>query len=184
MDIRKQKRKFTFTTFVKSLADLLRNIRSILNTLTSKRISSELLEKINLTVTTVNGCIYCRSVHTRILLKQGISMKDLNNLLGLRFKEMKAHDLKALLFAKLYAENNGNVKNRDYLELKREYGSQKAIDIVNSIKLITLANLAGNTFDSFDKRLTNNFRLQGSFIFELLFYWIGFPFYKIASLLN
>ncbi len=167
------KRTFNFRSFMKTMQSILRNRKKFMDTMKSKRISNEFSERIMLAVTAVNGCRYCEWGHTKMAIESGCTDEEIKFILDLDFKGLKKDEFTALAFAQHFAESKENPSKRALNNLVREYGTQKADDIINYCIMITVGNLLGNTIDAFESRINGIKVVDGSFLFEFLVYLIG-----------
>ena len=119
----------------------------------SKRISKAFAERIMLTVTAVNGCHYCSYHHAKMALKCGVSSEEVDLLLRGEVGHVTPDEVPALLFAQHYAESGGNPDPSMLQKLVMTYGPDKSDDILAYIRMISLGNLSGNTFDALLSRL-------------------------------
>jgi AhpD family alkylhydroperoxidase len=147
------KRLFTLATFTASVRDLFAHLDDLRGAVRQRRVSRAFAEKIMLTVTRVNGCRYCSYAHARMALKSGIDDVELRQLLGGEFRDVPAHEVTALTFAQHYAEQCDRFEPDAWQRLVEVYGAEGARDIPAYIRLITFANLIGNTFDAVLSRL-------------------------------
>jgi AhpD family alkylhydroperoxidase len=147
------KRIFTLSSFAASARDLFAHLGELHSAFTQHRISHAFSEKIMLAVTQVNGCCYCSYAHTRMALQAGISETELHDLLMGEFSHIPAHELNAVLFAQHYAEQADHYEAAAWQRLLDAYGAEVASDILTHIRVITFANLYGNTFDALLERL-------------------------------
>lgn len=147
------KRSFTLSSFAASARDLFAHLDDLDTALTQHRLSHAFSEKIMMAVTHVNGCRYCSYAHTRLALQAGVSETELSDLLAGEFSHIPEHELIAVLFAQHYVEQTDRYDADAWQKLVETYGSDAAGDIVTHIRLITFANLYGNTFDALLERL-------------------------------
>jgi AhpD family alkylhydroperoxidase len=147
------KRIFTFSTFATSARDLFAHLGELHSAFTQHRLSPAFSEKIMLAVTQVNGCRYCSYAHTHMALQAGVSETELHDLLMGEFSHIPAHELIAVLFAQHYAEQADRYDAAAWQRLQDTYGVEVASDILAHIRVITFANLYGNTFDALLERL-------------------------------
>jgi AhpD family alkylhydroperoxidase len=111
-------------------------------------ISVAFQERLMLVVTEVNGCRYCSYHHAKQALKAGISPEELDQLLSGHFSEdCPADELKALLYAQHWAEQNAQPEPQLAAQLAKEYGQDKAAAINLLLRMIRVGNLLGNTGD-------------------------------------
>ena len=168
-----KKRTFTFRSFMKNMQIFIANQKKITDTMKSKRISSDFSERIMLAVTAVNGCRYCEWGHTKMAIESGCTDEEIKNILDLDFQGLKKDEITALAFAQHFAESKENPSKKALNNLVKVYGTQKAEDIINYCRMITMGNLLGNTVDAFDSRMKGIQVIDGSFLFEFLVYMIG-----------
>ena len=147
------KRLFTLSTFAASARDLFAHLAELHSALTQHRVSHAFSEKIMLAVTQVNGCRYCSYAHTRMALQAGVSAVELRDLLTGDLSHIPERELVAVLFAQHYAEQADRYDAVAWQRLQDTYGSEAASDILTHIRVITFANLYGNTFDALLERL-------------------------------
>lgn len=111
-------------------------------------ISAAFRERLMLVVTEVNGCRYCSYHHAKQALKAGISPEELDQLLSGQFPEgCPADELKALLYAQHWAEQNAQPEPQLAVQLVEEYGQEKAAAINLLLRMIRVGNLLGNMWD-------------------------------------
>ncbi|NTU63364.1 MAG: carboxymuconolactone decarboxylase family protein [Chloroflexi bacterium] len=159
------KRIFTLSTFAASARDLFAHLDDLHRTFTQWRISRPFAEKIMMAVTQVNGCRYCSYAHTRMALQAGVSEIELHNLLSGELNHLPEHEIIAVLFAQHYAEQADRDDAAAWQRLQDAYGADVAGDILTHIRVITFANLYGNTFDALLERF--RFRpVSGSHFFD------------------
>jgi AhpD family alkylhydroperoxidase len=144
---------FTLPTFAASARALFAQADELHATLTRPRLPRALSEKIRLAVTQVNGCRYCSYAHARLALQAGVSETELGDLLAGEFGHIPPHEQTALLFAQHYAEQGDRHDAGAWQTLEDTYGADGARDVLVHIRLITFANLYGNTFDALLERL-------------------------------
>lgn len=147
------KRIFTLATFAASARDLFAHLDGLQAAFTQRRISRPFAEKIMMTVTQVNGCRYCSYAHTRMALQAGVSESELHDLLTGEFSHLPTDELIAVLFAQHYAEQADRYDAAAWQRLQDAYGADAANDILTHIRVITFANLYGNTFDALLERV-------------------------------
>jgi AhpD family alkylhydroperoxidase len=139
---------------------LLRDLRGILNQPPGwgakdgdGGIGRAFAEKIMLAVTAVNGCRYCSYAHSRSALANGIGEEEIDRLLSGEVGHVSPEEAPALLFAQHYAESGGQPDPEMVRRLEETYGEDKSQQILAYIRMITLGNLTGNTFDAALSRL-------------------------------
>ena len=147
------KRIFTLSTFAAKTRELFAHLDDLHAAVTQLRIARPFAEKIMLAVTQVNGCRYCSYAHAHMALQAGISGTELSDLLRGEFSHVPESELIALIFAQHYAEQADRYAAAAWQRLQDTYGDAAATTILTHIRLITFANLYGNTFDALLERL-------------------------------
>jgi AhpD family alkylhydroperoxidase len=161
------KRIYTLRTFVSGIKDVLGHMDEVRTAIRGGRVSRAFAEKIMLTVTRVNGCRYCSFAHTHAALAAGVSHNELQKLMEGEFSTFPDDEVVALTFAQHYAESNFQPDPQAWQRLVDYYGSQTARDILAYLRLITFANLFGNTFDALLSRCAGKPAADSSLINEL-----------------
>ena len=119
----------------------------------SEHLDHPLAEKIMLAVTSVNGSRSSTYAHARYAMRQGLSQSEVEALLRGDVKQVTPQEAPALFFAQDYAERRDQPDADAIRRLVDTYGPQGARDIVTYVRLVTLANLVGNTFDALISRV-------------------------------
>jgi AhpD family alkylhydroperoxidase len=144
-------------------------------------------EKLMLTVTAVNECRYCSYAHTRLALRSGVTPEEVELLLGGEIGTASPFEAPALFFAQHYAATDGRPDPDLVQGLTATYGAGAAAQILAQIRMISLANLAGNTFDALLGRLrgrpSEGSRLIGE-VASLALLALAFPVLGIAFLIR
>jgi AhpD family alkylhydroperoxidase len=171
-----KKRIFTPVTFLESLAGLLAGLPGSLASRMRKGISHAFAEKLRLATTSVNGCVYCSFVHSRVAMRAGITKEEIDLLLkGEIGGEIDSFEAPGLLFAQHYAESSGKPDKSMTGRLMEIYGDKLAKDIMTFVREIQFANLSGNTFDAFLSRLGGDPAAGSSPVFEAFFFIVSLP---------
>jgi AhpD family alkylhydroperoxidase len=116
-------------------------------------LSRSLVGRIMLAVTGVHGCRHCSYAHTKYALRQGVGGDEAARLLTGEFDDVPMNEVPAILFAQHYAESGGNPDEAAIRRLVEHYGSATARDLLTLVRLVTMTNLIGNTFDALMSRL-------------------------------
>jgi len=143
-------RKRTFGSFGQFLGEtfgLLKSWRQIRKAMRSGAISPSFRERLMLAVTAVNDCRFCSYAHSKEALKHGISQLELEQILSGEFKKCPRREIPAILYAQLWAENDGKPPAEALDELKRHYSPQEIEHIHLYLRMIRLGNLTGNSWD-------------------------------------
>jgi AhpD family alkylhydroperoxidase len=118
-------------------------------------VSPAMRERLMLTVTQVNGCVYCSRFHARLALRAGVTQDELTALLaGSLPPESPTDEAVAVAYAQHWAESDGQPDSHAQQRLTAVYGQEKADAIHSLLRLIRAGNLAGNTWDYLLYRLS------------------------------
>jgi len=147
------RRIYNTTAFKAAIADTMDHIDDFKAAHRGARVSKAFSERIMLAVTQVNGCRWCHYGHAKAALAAGVSEEDIQRLVAGEFDELPQEEVVALLFAQHYAESEGNPDPEAWQRVVDTYGPDTARDIMAHIRMITVGNLLGNTFDTFLSRL-------------------------------
>ena len=142
------KRFYTPRSFFRDLREMLARRSEIRETARSGRVSRAFAEKIMMAVTAVNQCRYCARYHTHLALKEGVSQDEIARILSRELGEFPAEEAVALAFAQHWAETGGHPDPEAERRFRESYGPQVSADIMNWIRMITMGNLAGNSWDA------------------------------------
>jgi AhpD family alkylhydroperoxidase len=148
-----QKRTYTLARLGQDAAWLLGAPDSLRAAMHGGRVDKPFAEKIMLAVTQVNGCRWCHYAHVRLALKEGVSPQELHSLMALSLGDFPQEEAVALAFAQHYAESADQPDPAAWARVVETYGAATAGDILTLIRMITMGNLLGNTFDAFLSRL-------------------------------
>ena len=143
-----KKRFYTPRSFFRDLREMLARRSEIRDTARSGRVSQAFAEKIMMAVTAVNGCRYCAYFHTRQALAEGVHQDEIARILALELDEFPPEEAVALAFAQHWAETGGQPDPEAERRFRETYGPQISDDIMNWIRMITMGNLMGNSWDA------------------------------------
>jgi AhpD family alkylhydroperoxidase len=173
------KRFYTLGKFGRDFSSFIRHIPDLIDSVGSRRISHKFAEEIMMVVTQVNGCRYCSYVHSKSALMSGVSVQELLKLLALQTDDFPKEEAVALTFAQHYVESGCKPDPEVEKRFMDYYGLHASQDIMNYIRVIAMANLAGNTVDAFLSRLkgrpAKNSNPISEFILFLLFAPVTLP---------
>lgn len=159
------KRIFTLDTFAVSARALFAHTPGLAAAFTRHTLSRAFTEKIMLAVTCVNGCRYCSYAHVRLALQAGMNDAELHDLLSGELDHIAPQEQTAILFAQHYAEQGDRYDAAAWQTLEQTYGAETARGMLVHIRLISFANLYGNTFDALLERLQLK-PVMGSHLFD------------------
>jgi len=149
---RKPKRTLTPDNFLKTVVNVVASGRVLAQAFIKPMTSPALREKVVLGVTSVNDCRYCAWGHTHWAMAHGVSLEEVNQILGHQTAQLEAKDpaeAAAILFAQHYAEHRDQFDPEALDNLRQYYSDAQVDEIIAYIRAITLGNLTGNTVDAF-----------------------------------
>ena len=85
-------------------------------------------------------------------MAKGVPLEEVNQILGLQAESLAARnpgEAAAILFAQHYAEQLDQFDPDSIENLRQYYSDAEVAEILAYVRLITLANLTGNTVDAF-----------------------------------
>jgi AhpD family alkylhydroperoxidase len=138
----------------------------ILNRMT-KRVNHELIERLMLATTEVNGCEVCSYAHTKMALRQGFSQEEIDALLSGSTAYIKESEANAILFAQHYADSKARPDKQAYMIFQETYGKKEAIMMVKAIQIIMMANLHGLPLSALLARLKGKPYENSTILYEL-----------------
>jgi AhpD family alkylhydroperoxidase len=147
------RRIYSSSTFAETMSDIFVHLKELRSAVRHARIDGEFAEKIMLVVSRVNGCRYCIYGHSRAALASGVSEDELQILLSGELGGFPKEEAVALTFAQHYAESHEHPDPVAWQRLVDCYGLQIAQDILAYLRMITMGNLLGNTFDALLSRI-------------------------------
>jgi AhpD family alkylhydroperoxidase len=142
-------------------------------------------ERIMLAVTQVNDCRFCDYGHSRAALRAGVAEHELAAIKAGDFNGTPEYETPALHFAQHYAAAGGTPDAEALNALVQTYGGARAARILLVIRMITIANLLGNTFDALLYRLKGHPVASGSVLQEssvLLLALLSMPLFLLVGL--
>lgn len=148
-----QKRIYDVPSFRRAVVEALAHMDDLRSAHRSSRVSRAFAERIMLAVTQVNGCRYCHYGHTRAALQAGVPPEDIQALVEGNLGSLPKAEAVALTFAQHYAESGADPNPEAWDLLVDTYGLQTARDVMAYVRMITMGNLLGNTFDALLSRL-------------------------------
>jgi len=147
------KRIYDVGSYREAILDVLAHVDDLRAASRGGLVDRAFAERIMLAVTQVNGCRYCSYGHTRMALRAGMGEKEIRSLLAGDFADVPDAQLAAVVFAQHCAETGGNPDPDALRRVFDEYGPAGARDIMAYIRMITVGNLLGNTFDALLARI-------------------------------
>ncbi len=111
-------------------------------------VSAAFRERLILTVTAVNQCLYCAYGHARLALRAGVQRDEIESLLCGAIPDVPTREIPALLYARHWAERDACPDPEARRTLEQTYGSETAMAIEVVLRAIRIGNLTGNAFDA------------------------------------
>ncbi len=130
-------------------------------------LDNHFIERLQLAVTQVNGCVACSYAHTYMALKQGMSNEEINSFLNGDGKFIYPQEAKAIMFAQHFANSRGVPKKDAYQAIVDEYGEQKAKIILSAVQMMIAGNIYGLPYSAFSSRLKGKAYKNSSLFYEL-----------------
>ena len=153
------KRMLTRQNLLRTIGDVVVSAPALLPALVRPKTSHALREKIMLAVSSVNECGYCQWGHSQLASVQGVSLEEINEILGFQSLEAAtSSEAAAILFAQSCAENGGRVDADAIAILRTHYSEAQVAEILAYVRAITLGNLTGNTVDAVVDRIRGRVR--------------------------
>jgi len=119
----------------------------------NERIAGSLAAKVMLAVASQEGVAYPVRQQARYAMAQGLSAEEVRSLGRGELAAATMDEAPALYFAQHYAEREGRPDEDMLQRLATTYGPRMAHDLVTFLQLLTLAKVAGNTFDALLSRI-------------------------------
>lgn len=147
------KRILTLSAFTTSVWDIFDHLGDLRHAIQSGRVDRAFAERVMMAVTQVNGCRYCSFVHTKAALLSGVTSEEIRAISTHEFGQVPPDQIAALMFAQHYAGTGEHPDPEAWQRVIADYGLTAARDLMVYIRLISLANLWGNTFDAVLSRI-------------------------------
>lgn len=148
-------------------------------------ITKDFIERIMLTSSVVNGCVYCQWGHVGIAKQAGLSEEEISMLFNYDFTTVPPHEKTALLFTYEYVKTKHRPHPYILKSFKESYTVTEQKAILAVINMILMGNLLGNTVSAFISRLQGKRSLKSSLLFELtVFIPVGFLMHILYKLSN
>ena len=171
------KRVHTIDTFWRGYAEMIHPTPEDRASLRSRRIDKSFLEEIELVVSRVNGCRTCTYVHSANALQEGLSDKELEELLALDLGHFPAERAMAFAFAQHYAESGGQPDPAAERRFRDYYGPQMSQDILAHLRFIQFSSVTGATIQALLSRLRGHPVPGSNLLTELIVFMMSAPGY-------
>lgn len=113
------------------------------------RISGAFRERLNLAVCSVNECLYCTHLHTKIALAAGVTGAQAAAILAGDMEAVPREEARAVAFARYWADAGGWDDTDGYPALVESYGPGRAATIRAALHVIQAGNMCSNTAEAF-----------------------------------
>jgi AhpD family alkylhydroperoxidase len=144
-----------------------RTMPQLRNAKKKNEIDQQLIERIMLAVTEVNGCAICSYAHTKMALEAGLSDIEIKNMLAGISDDIPSKEIQAIMFAQHYADSRGNPSKKSWDRVIETYGLPKAKGILGATRVIMMGNVYGIPWSSFFSRLKGKPDKRSSLSYEL-----------------
>lgn len=161
------KRKFSFAEMYRSFVFIPGAISRLAANKKGQWVDEDLVRRIQLAVTEVNGCPACSYQHTKMALEQGMSNEEISSFLSGGDQFITPAEAKAIVFAQHFADARGYPTAAAYDAIVQEYGEQKAEVMVGACQVMITGNMYGIPFSAFQSRLKGKPYTDSSLFFEL-----------------
>ncbi|MCX7548103.1 carboxymuconolactone decarboxylase family protein [Xanthomarina sp. F1114] len=161
------KKRFSLWEMYRAFMYIPRAIIKLIGNAKSKLVDNDLLKRLQLAVTEVNGCPACSYAHTKMALRQGMSGEEISSFLSGENHLIKPEEAKAIMFAQHFADTRGFPKKYAYDALIKEYGKKEARIMLSSIQIMISGNMYGIPYSAFQARLKGNPYKESTLFFEL-----------------
>ena len=176
---------FTMRSFIQHLKLLQTQRKSMKQVFREQIITKAFIERIMLTSSVVNGCVYCQWGHVGMAKEEGLTEKEIASLFNYDYSAVPAHEKPAILFTYEYVRTKYHPTQEMVNYFKENYTKDEQKAIMAIINMIIMGNRAGNTVSAFISRLQGRKSQQSSLLFELIvFIPIGFLMHLLYKLSN
>lgn len=145
----------------------MRTMRYMSKSKKKNELNQELIERIMLAVTEVNGCEVCSYAHTRMALESGMSNEEIQNMLSGIITDIPSKELPAVMFAQHYVDVRGNPSEDAWNRLVEVYGLSKAQGILGAVRIIMIGNAYGIPWSSLFNRFKGKADKRSSILYEI-----------------
>ena len=166
-------RVHTFSTFWGGFAEMIHPAPEQRESMRSGRIDKSFVEEIELIVSRVNGCRTCTYVHSANALQEGLSDKELEELLALDLGHFPAERAMAFAFAQHYAESGGQPNPSAEQRFRDYYGPQMSQDILAHLRFIQFSSVTGATIQALLSRLRGSPVPGSTLLTELVVFFMS-----------
>lgn len=165
--------------------NLFRSVPKFISGRKKDLLSKQLVERIMLAVTEVNGCDICSYAHAKMALESGMTEDEIKNMLAGIQDDVPGEEMPAVMFAQHYADFRGRPSKESWDRLVEIYDLPKAQGILGAIRMIMWGNAYGIAWSSFIGRFKRKANSRSNLFYELLMMtttMLYFPFAFIHAL--
>jgi len=113
-------------------------------------------------------------------LEQGMSKDEIQKILSGNMEDITKDETVGVFYAQHYADKRGNSSEEAWQSVIEEYGIEKALGILGSVRVIMIGNIIGIPFSALINRFKGTLIKQSSFIYEIGMILISIVFIPIA----
>lgn len=150
----RHEKKYSLKEIYLNILNAIRTISYLKKAAKKGLIKKDFRQRIMLAVTEVNGCALCSYEHAKIALKAGMSEEEIEALKNGELQGVPEEEMKAILFAKHYADQRAKPDMNAWEEIINEYKEEKAFGILGAIRMIMAGNSVMMPLHSLFDRLT------------------------------
>ena len=177
------KRIYSVSSFKESLYEIIEHMPELKKASRQGLLDQQFIERLMLAVTQVNGCRYCMYGHTKAAFQAGVPEEDIKNLAAGIVDNCPEDEIPALLYAQHFAETKSKPDSEMNEHIIRIYGTEIHMAILAYLRMITMGNLLGNTFDAILSRFKGKPAPESSFINEIGVF-LSMPFLFAAAFIH
>lgn len=174
------KKMYSAAEFYTILRDGLRSARFLLRGRRRGILRGDLVERIMLAVTEVNGCEVCSYAHTKMALAEGLSEREIGAMLAGNGEEVPEDQRVAVIFAQHYADTRGRPSPEAWRRLEERYGRELALGILGAVRAIMIGNAHGIPLSALRRRCQGKPVARSSLSYELGMVLSVVPFLPLA----
>lgn len=149
------KRKFSFWEMYRAFVFLPRAGLKTRSNEKTQQVDKDLLRRLQLAVTEVNGCAACSYEHTKMALRQGMSSEEISSFLSGEDNFIQPKEAKAIVFAQHFADARGYPKKYAYDAIVDEYGDKEAEIMLSAVQIMLAGNIYGIPYSALQSRRNN-----------------------------
>jgi AhpD family alkylhydroperoxidase len=131
--------------FIRDVSVVLKNRNNLPKAI--QNLDRDLLHRLMLIVSRVNGCRYCTNFHASAALADGMTPEEVDYLLEGIIDSVPEKEMPTLLYALYWAEEGGHTDEGVRQDILDRYGESYTQSVESALQIIKVANYAGNAFD-------------------------------------